>query len=1233
MFAFHYRRVSAALLKEMKDAIYGGESVALFGPRYVGKGYVMKRLRAELAMEQETPVVWVDLSRIKPIVTEEVLFNTILKAVNEAPGGADITAHLADGLFSPLDHLTARLDKPAIVFFPYVDGIAHNLARSLLQAVRTRVSVGEFVVVLSGEMDLRNLVHGPNSEFNCAHQYVLQGYELDEFTVYLRRYALSLNLHFRDEAGVAHRLREITGGNVHMLRILLGSVIEQRVRSGDPQIPTLEITDIPQSLDEIQPPGMRRSEVFRYTMRLINYEPECWRDLANLIAGQPVAVAGLAEDAPSHLELAGAAIRAGTQLRFASPLMEGFLRQQYDHRRFGDLYARIRQWDEAFRHYDYLSNEERLRPYSTDDRGDAMLTVKVLGAALYSKAAEGIEAVKKFFALGCRYVLGFSEVTFWQRNGAWKPQPLDGFPSNTDANEVAQILPQGIVSPGPWVLPKHWSGFGLIAILPAARSDRLGAVAICNFERRIVISHERAALAQDLLDHFVKAYTHAIQFEQTQLRLGMRNKHLEVINSIFEGLGKDVLNPKQVLALAARGLRNLGYRRVLFCLVDGERKMIKGVLDDSDDKSVDVAAMTEYPLDQPLADLQPYIISTKKYKIVEDATREPLANATAVSRAKMRAEALVPIINLDDEAIGTIHIERADHAVPTKEEVEDLQTFGRQLAVAIEQSNRVSLLQSALDKIPEPLIIVDSGENIRYVNQPGAALLHTQSGWRDHAETGAAQQELAAEIQEMIRESLGKQQRAVHHIQQFLDRLDYRGEVLTDSLPDWQGKTIGGLLHIRDMSYLYQVLQAFRLVLEASDAKAAINAMLEAAKLLKYKWGRLYLIDERDPERLISKLSFGFKDKERERLFNAGLVELPRRSTPGIETWLSIEDNTPVVFYYTKQLPHRSRYKTPHGLEAIVINHTQQAEELEKEENHFWMDIPLGTREHWLGKMTINCAQDLRPEDFELMKLLLEVASGNLAAHLRRDRETFAQMHSIKVATAEKIMASVAHNLATRLASLPVLLARYRARESGAPDLKTLNDNFQHILQDTLTTIRRAKERLATVALKTAPVDLTNQLRRTLRSALPDQCIAVESNLHPIEAQVDTHLLEIALLELIQNSREMVPDPERLRVKVRLEDQQLKTGRWVSIIYEDNGPGVPTDLKQRIFEDFFSRRLGQKTGTGLGLGFVRRVVEAHGGHIIERGEPGQGAQFVIALPQSTTAVPLKENGYVSHPDR
>ena len=118
-----------------------------------------------------------------------------------------------------------------------------------------------------------------------------------------------------------------------------------------------------------------------------------------------------------------------------------------------------------------------------------------------------------------------------------------------------------------------------------------------------------------------------------------------------------------------------------------------------------------------------------------------------------------------------------------------------------------------------------------------------------------------------------------------------------------------------------------------------------------------------------------------------------------------------------------------------------------------------------------------------------------------------------------------------------------------------------------------------------------------------------------LEADVDKSLLGSIFHELIQNSRACAENPARLFVSVDIHTESRPSADWLVFNFRDNGPGIPDSLKERIFENFFSQRSGMKTGTGLGLGFVRRVIAGHGGRIDEQGTRGDGAWFHIEMPR------------------
>jgi signal transduction histidine kinase len=86
-----------------------------------------------------------------------------------------------------------------------------------------------------------------------------------------------------------------------------------------------------------------------------------------------------------------------------------------------------------------------------------------------------------------------------------------------------------------------------------------------------------------------------------------------------------------------------------------------------------------------------------------------------------------------------------------------------------------------------------------------------------------------------------------------------------------------------------------------------------------------------------------------------------------------------------------------------------------------------------------------------------------------------------------------------------------------------------------------------------------------------------------------------------------MPEGGQLRVRSRAENGA------VEVVFQDTGRGMTPDVKERIFEPFFSTKDG---GTGLGLAVSQQIVQAHGGSIRCESAPGQGTTFVVRLPRA-----------------
>lgn len=110
---------------------------------------------------------------------------------------------------------------------------------------------------------------------------------------------------------------------------------------------------------------------------------------------------------------------------------------------------------------------------------------------------------------------------------------------------------------------------------------------------------------------------------------------------------------------------------------------------------------------------------------------------------------------------------------------------------------------------------------------------------------------------------------------------------------------------------------------------------------------------------------------------------------------------------------------------------------------------------------------------------------------------------------------------------------------------------------------------------------------------------------------VDRQLIERALVELLTNAIRFAHGADGVRVDVR------QSGDLMEFVVCDDGPGVPSALRPRMFEMFVrgGPRLNIKEGQmGCGLAFARRIAALHGGVVELRNSSGAGSEFVLSLP-------------------
>ena len=122
--------------------------------------------------------------------------------------------------------------------------------------------------------------------------------------------------------------------------------------------------------------------------------------------------------------------------------------------------------------------------------------------------------------------------------------------------------------------------------------------------------------------------------------------------------------------------------------------------------------------------------------------------------------------------------------------------------------------------------------------------------------------------------------------------------------------------------------------------------------------------------------------------------------------------------------------------------------------------------------------------------------------------------------------------------------------------------------------------------------------------------VSADKSVGGVRVNVDGRLLQRVLLNLVLNAGDAVGEAGLRGGKIVISCE--KSDAETAIIVEDNGPGIPDEVLERIFNPFFTTK---HSGTGLGLAIVHRIIEAHGGRITaeNRRAPERGAQFRIVL--------------------
>ncbi len=126
----------------------------------------------------------------------------------------------------------------------------------------------------------------------------------------------------------------------------------------------------------------------------------------------------------------------------------------------------------------------------------------------------------------------------------------------------------------------------------------------------------------------------------------------------------------------------------------------------------------------------------------------------------------------------------------------------------------------------------------------------------------------------------------------------------------------------------------------------------------------------------------------------------------------------------------------------------------------------------------------------------------------------------------------------------------------------------------------------------------------------------IELDVHPAIVDAARDEIHRVSINLIENALRYTPPGTRIRVSTHADDGEA------TLVVQDNGPGVPPELADTLFERFV-RGAGDRGGSfGLGLAIVKAVAETHGGSVELQSPPDGGARFVVKLPAKEAVAPV-----------
>jgi signal transduction histidine kinase len=230
-----------------------------------------------------------------------------------------------------------------------------------------------------------------------------------------------------------------------------------------------------------------------------------------------------------------------------------------------------------------------------------------------------------------------------------------------------------------------------------------------------------------------------------------------------------------------------------------------------------------------------------------------------------------------------------------------------------------------------------------------------------------------------------------------------------------------------------------------------------------------------------------------------------------------------------------------------------------------------------------------------------------------------------RLAALGEMAAAIAHELKNPLAGIEVMAGLLRRKVPDSPDAQSILTDIINEAKMANTTVVEVLDYVRPVRLETERTSIADVLHDSVtmaesksRRGAVTVDVRVPTDLPPIQG--DRHQLSQVFTNLIINAFEALEGRGSIAISAEqgvMEDyhghhsDQPAAMPTIVVQIADDGPGVPAELADRIFNAFFTTKA---QGSGLGLAIVRKIIDAHDGRIDVSSLPGRGTRFTVTLP-------------------